>query len=175
MSEPSPGHKPIAERRAWLPHPILTVVLVLVWILLQNSFSLAHLVLGLVLGIVIPRLTNGLWPARPRIRRYGKVAAYGLLVVGDIVRANIDVARLILFRRVEELHLRWVSVPLELTSPEAITVLAGTITMTPGTVSCDLSADGRSLLVHCLDAPDAERVVSEVKTRYEARLKEIFE
>ena len=54
------------------------------------------------------------------------------------------------------------------------TVLAGTITMTPGTVSCDLSADGRSLLVHCLDAPDAEEAVRQMKVRYEARLKEIF-
>ena len=175
MSESPPRHRPPSTRCAWLPHPLLTVVLVLVWLLLQNSFSLAHLALGLVLGMLVPWLTSGLWPARPRIRRYGKAVAYFFLVVGDIVRANIDVARLILFRRVGELHLRWVSVPLELTSPEAITVLAGTITMTPGTVSCDLSADGRSLLVHCLDAPDTERVVQEVKTRYEARLKEIFE
>jgi multicomponent K+:H+ antiporter subunit E len=67
-----------------------------------------------------------------------------------------------------------VTVPLELRSPEAITVLAGTITMTPGTVSCDLSADGRSLLVHCLDAPDAEEAVRQMKARYEARLMEIF-
>ena len=50
----------------------------------------------------------------------------------------------------------------------------GTITMTPGTVSCDLSADGRSLLVHCLDAPDAEDTVRQMKERYEDRLKEIF-
>lgn len=174
MSESSPGPRPPAEGRAWLPHPILSLVLVLVWLLLQNGFSLGHLTLGLVLGVLIPQLTSGLWPARPHIR-YAKVLPYFALVVGDIVRANIDVARLILFRRTSELHLRWVSVPLELTSPEAITVLAGTITMTPGTVSCDLSADGRSLLVHCLDAPDAERVVHEIKTRYEARLKEIFE
>ena len=101
MSESPPRHRPPAARGAWLPHPLLTVVLVLVWLLLQNSFSLAHLALGLVLGMLIPRLTSGLWPARPRIRRYGKVVAYFFLVVGDIVRANIDVARLILFCDVE--------------------------------------------------------------------------
>jgi len=88
--------------------------------------------------------------------------------------ANLQVARLILFRRSDQLRVRWVTLPLELRSPEAITVLAGTITMTPGTVSCDLSADGRSLLVHCLDAPDAEEAVRQMKVRYEARLKEIF-
>ena len=64
--------------------------------------------------------------------------------------------------------------PLALTSPEAITVLAGTITMTPGTVSAELSADGRALLVHGLDVPDPEALVAEIKSRYEARLLEIF-
>jgi len=95
-------------------------------------------------------------------------------VAWDVVVANLQVTRLILFRPVESLATRWVVLSLELRSPEAITVLAGTITMTPGTVSCDLSADGRSLLVHCLDAPDAEDTVRQMKERYEDRLKEIF-
>lgn len=165
----------VADKRAWLPHPVLSVALVLVWLLLQNSFDLGNLLLGLVLGLCIPLWTSGLWPKPLRVRSWSAVLRYSVMVIGDIVVANIDVARLILFRRSSELRTRWVSVPLELSSPEAITVLAGTVTMTPGTVSCDLSADGRHLLVHCLDAPDAEQIVREIKTRYEARLKEIFE
>ena len=86
----------------------------------------------------------------------------------------MQVTRIILFRRADSLDVRWVVLPLELRSPEAISVLAGPITMTPGTVSSDLSADGRSLLVHCLDAPDAEDAVRAMKDRYGARLKEIF-
>ena len=169
------GAAPAPDKRAWLPHPVLSVALVLVWLLLQNSFDLGNLLLGLVLGLCIPLWTSGLWPKPLRVRSWGAVLRYSVMVIGDIVVANIDVARLILFRRSSELRTRWVSVPLELSSPEAITVLAGTVTMTPGTVSCDLSADGRHLLVHCLDAPDAEQIVREIKTRYEARLKEIFE
>ena len=69
----------------------------------------------------------------------------------------------------------WVAVPLDLLTPEAITVLAGTITMTPGTVSADVSAEGHALLVHCLDCDDPEAVRDEIKQRYERRLKEIFE
>ncbi len=62
---------------------------------------------------------------------------------------------------------RYVTVPLDLTTPEAIAVLAGTITMTPGTVSADLSADGRALLVHCLDRtnPAATRRCDQVPLR----------
>jgi len=158
----------------WLPHPLLTVVLIVLWILLLNAFSVGGLVMGALLGIVIPRVTSNFWPERPPVRAYGKALAYLALVAWDVVVANLQVARLILFRHADQLNVRWITLPLELRSPEAITVLAGTITMTPGTVSCDLSADGRSLLVHCLDAPDAEEAVRQMKERYEARLKEIF-
>ncbi|PTD96616.1 Na+/H+ antiporter subunit E [Pseudothauera lacus] len=158
----------------WLPHPLLTVVLIALWMLLLNSFSAGGLVMGALLGVVIPIITSNFWPERPPVKAYGKAVSYMALVAWDVVVANIEVARLILFRPVDQLNVRWVTVPLELRSPEAITVLAGTITMTPGTVSCDLSADGRSLLVHCLDAPDAEEAVRQMKERYESRLKEIF-
>lgn len=158
----------------WLPHPLLTVALVLLWMLLLNSFTIGGLVVGAFLGIVIPIMTSGFWPGRPPIKAYGKAFSFMLMVAWDVLVANVLVARLILFKRADELHTCWVTVPLELQSPEAITVLVGTITMTPGTVSSDLSADGRSLLVHCLDAPDAREAVIEMKTRYEARLTEIF-
>ena len=70
---------------------------------------------------------------------------------------------------------RFVTVPLDLRSPEAITVLAGTITMTPGTVSADVSADGRALLVHCLETGDPAATAAAIKARYEHRLQRIFE
>ena len=54
-------------------------------------------------------------------------------------------------------------------------MLAGTITLTPGTLSADLSRDGRSLLVHALHAPDPDAVRDDIKNRYERRLKEIFQ
>jgi len=161
--------------RKLFPHPYLTILLVLVWLALQNYVSLGAAVFGLILGIVIPLLTAAYWPDRPTIRAPIKAALYILLVMWDIVRANFIVAGIVLFKPNSKLKPGWITVPLALKSPEAITVLAGTITMTPGTVSSDLSADGRSLLVHCLDAPDPQAVIDEIKTRYEARLKEIFE
>ncbi len=160
----------------WLfPHPLLTLTLVVVWMLLINSASLGGLVLGVILGILIPKMTAAFWPNRPIVRRPLRIAEYALVVLGDIVMANLEVAYLVVFRRADSLKSRFVPIPLELRSPEAITVLAGTITMTPGTVTADLSADGRSLLVHCLNTDDPEAVRDDIKRRYEARLKEIFE
>lgn len=158
-----------------LPHPLLTLLLVGIWQMLVNEVSAGSLLLGLLLGIAIPILTSAYWPNRPKLRRPLKFVAYAMVVLWDICIANLVVARLILFRRNASLRSAWVVIPLDLRSPEAITVLAGTITMTPGTVSSDVSACGRALLVHCLDAPDPDAVRDEIKSRYESRLKEIFE
>jgi multicomponent K+:H+ antiporter subunit E len=158
----------------WFPHPLLTVTLIVLWLLLLNSFTAGGLVVGTVLGIVISRIASSFWPERPRLRSYSRMLLFVIMVAWDVAVANVQVAWLILFRPNNKLHSRWVTVPLELTSKEAITAMAATITLTPGTVSSDLSADGRSLLVHCLDAPDAEAAVRWMKTRYEARLKVIY-
>jgi multicomponent K+:H+ antiporter subunit E len=160
-------------RRA-LPHPLLSATLLVVWLALVNEVTPGSVAMGILVGLLLPMATRPFWPDRPRLRRPLKVAAYVGIVLHDIVVANIQVARLILFRRNDELRSAYVTVPLELTSPEAITVLAGTITMTPGTLSAELSADGRALLVHGLDVPDPAGLVAEIKSRYEARLLEIF-
>lgn len=158
-----------------LPHPVLSVTLAAVWALLVNEFSLGTIVFGLLLGIAIARLTASYWPERPTIRNLPAILEYSVIVLYDIVVSNLQVAYLVLFRRGDSLRSRFVTVPLAITSPEAIVVLAGTITMTPGTVSADLSADGRSLLVHCLDTADPDGVVATIKSRYESRLRRIFE
>ncbi|MCL6284085.1 Na+/H+ antiporter subunit E [Ruegeria sp. 2012CJ41-6] len=161
--------------RRLLPHPFLTLLLTLVWQLLVNDISLNSLLFGFFLGIVIPVVTMPYWPNRPKLRNIPMVVEYILVVLYDIVIANIAVARIVLFKPDAARNPAWVRIPLELRSPEAITVLAGTITMTPGTLSADLSAKGHSLLVHCLDTEDPDAVRDEIKQRYERRLKEIFE
>lgn len=159
----------------WLfPHPLLTVLLTVVWTLLQNQVSAGMVVFGLILGIIIPRLTAAWWPDRPNGIRVGRMFSYGLLVLWDIMVANMQVAWIVLTRPNSRLRPAWVVIPLDLVQPEAISILAGTITLTPGTVSADLSDSGHCLLVHALDAEDPDAVRDEIKQRYERRLKEIF-
>lgn len=158
-----------------LPHPLISFTLLIVWLLLVNTVTLNAIVFGAILGLLIPLLTRAYWPETPRIRNPRMIVEYGLIVLWDIVIANVQVARIILFLPKDQMRPGWISVPLELRSPEAITVLAGTITMTPGTVSSDIAADGHAILVHCLHAPDPDAVRDQIKSRYERRLKEIFE
>ena len=159
----------------WLfPHPLLTLLLAVVWILLQNHVSAGMVVFGLILGVIIPRITAVWWPDRPSSIRIGRFVAYALLVLWDIMVANVEVAWIVLTRPNSKLRPAWIVIPLDLVQPEAITVLAGTITLTPGTVSADLSDEGHSLLVHVLHTDDPDAVRDDIKNRYERRLKEIF-
>ncbi|WP_417728623.1 Na+/H+ antiporter subunit E [Roseovarius sp.] len=161
--------------RKILPHPYLTLTLIVVWQMLVNKLTFGNLVLGAILGLIIPVITSPYWPNRPRLSSLPRIVEFVLVVLWDICVANVQVAMIILFKTNANTKPAWITIPLELRTPEAITVLAGTITMTPGTISSDLSADGRSLLVHCLDAPDPDAVRDDIKARYERRLMEIFE
>ena len=156
-----------------LPHPGLSVLLVVMWMVMVGEVSFGALLLGIVVGILVPRFTAPWWPGRPRVR-FLPALAYAAIVVRDIILANLEAAALILFKRTRDLRPAWLAIPLELAGPEAITVFAGTISLTPGTVSADVSACGRYLLVHALHAPDPAAEIAKVKARYEARLKEIF-
>lgn len=156
------------------PHPMLSLTLVFIWFCLANKITLGHFLLGGFLAIIVPILTAPYWPGRPTVGSPIKLFKYSLLVMWDILLANIDVAKIILFKPKADIRSHWIVVPLRLTSPEAITLLAGTITMTPGTISTMLSADASAILVHCLHTDDPDGVRDEIQSRYEDRLLEIF-
>jgi multicomponent K+:H+ antiporter subunit E len=160
--------------RRLLPHPLTTLALTLVWLLLVNSLASGQIVLGLLLGWAIPLFTLRFWPETLRISRPFTLLRFIVRVLGDIVAANLTVARLILGRP-ERLRPAFIIVPLALKSDLAISLLANTICLTPGTVSSRLSLDRKHLLVHTLDTADPERLVATIKSRYEAPLQEIFE
>jgi multicomponent K+:H+ antiporter subunit E len=160
--------------KRWFPAPLLSATLFAVWLLLNNTLDPAHLVLGALLAIVVPWFTESLRPQRPRIRRPLVVVRLGLVVLWDIVLSNIEVARRILGPEAA-IRPAFVWLPLDLTDPHAIVSLAGIITMTPGTLSAELSPDGRHLLVHAFNVDDEAALIAQLKARYEAPLKEIFE
>lgn len=159
--------------RRLIPHPGLSALLVAMWMVMVGDLTFGTLFLGLVIGFIVPIFTAPWWPGRPRVRFVPALAYVGLLL-WDILVANFQVAAIILFKPARDLRPAWLTVPLDLVSPEAITVFAGTISLTPGTVSADVSACGKYLLVHALHAPDPAAEIAKVKGRYEARLKEIF-
>jgi multicomponent K+:H+ antiporter subunit E len=160
-----------------LPSPLLSLVLFVTWLMLNESASAGHMLLGAMLALVVPPLTDRLRPDRPRLRRWGDIAALAAVVLVDIVKSNLVVARLILGPQ-ERIRPRFVWLTLALRDPHGVVALAGIITMTPGTLSADLSDDRRHLLIHALDVADdaAEAaLIADIRARYEAPLMRIFE
>ena len=156
-----------------LPQPLYSLCLWLVWLLLANSVAPGHLILGGLLAIGLPLFTVRFWPGRPRIHRPFKLLWYLAVLLFDIIVANLVVARLIL-GPVRRLRPAFIRLPLDLNNEFAIVLFTHSLSLTPGTVSADLSADRRFLLIHALDVDDEDRLVARIKQRYEAPLKEIF-
>jgi len=160
--------------RHLLPHPLLTLALALIWLLLVNSFTVGQALLGLLLGWAIPVFTRRFWPDRVRIARPWWLVFFLVKLLWDILVANVVVALLILGGR-RFARPAFVPVPLELRTELAIGILANTVSLTPGTVSAWLSPDRRTLLVHGLRVKDPDALAREIKTRYERPLRDIFE
>ena len=160
--------------RRWLPHPLLSISLVTIWLLLVNQLSVGHLLLGVLLGLAVPLYTARFWPDRVHVRKPLVLLRFIAVVLYDILVANIAVARLIMGRQ-DRLKPAFLELPLRLETDVAISVLANTISLTPGTVSTYLSADRRCLIIHSLHTTDPEEMLETIRQRYETPLKETLE
>jgi multicomponent K+:H+ antiporter subunit E len=174
----APSEAAVPAPRAWLPHPVWTVLLTVTWLALNGTASAGHVLLGAALGWSLPFWLQRHWPPPPRrgsrsLRTLGRSLAFVALVAWDVVVANLQVARAVL-SPIARLKPGFAVVPIELEDPRAISILAHTITLTPGTVSVDVAPDRRSLIVHALHMPDPDATVREIRQRYERRIAAIF-
>lgn len=170
---PLPADEPLRARR-WFPHRALSWFMLVLWLLLVNDITAGQLVLGAFLAWLIPWLTQGFWPEHMTLRHPEAAVRFLFYLIWDIIRANLILAKRIL-GPTHKLQPGFLVVPLEIEHEFTITILASAISLGPGTVSADLSMDGHYLLVHSIHISDTETAIAEIKRRYEAPLKEIFE
>ncbi|MEI8625133.1 Na+/H+ antiporter subunit E [Pseudoalteromonas sp. B137] len=175
----------LQARFRWLPTPFRSLFLFMVWLLLNNSVSVGHLVLATIFAILIPILSFSFRDPQPLILKLGLALKQLLIVLYDIVVANLQVALLILGPS-KKLRPAFIKVPIDLTHDMPITILASCVSLTSGTVSAEVypiaeslpegeEPTQRYLLIHVLDLKDEEALIKQIKQRYEAPLKEIFQ
>lgn len=156
--------------------PVLVLTLTALWLLLNQTLAPGQIALGGALAVMLAWATSGLRPLRARVLRFDIALLLALVVLGDIVRSSLAVARLVLgFASAREVRSGFVQIPLDLRDPYGLAALAMIITSTPGTVWAGLSPAGDALTLHVLDIKNDAELVQLIKQRYEQPLMRIFE
>ncbi|GGY36166.1 monovalent cation/H+ antiporter subunit E [Bacterioplanes sanyensis] len=158
--------------RRIFPMPVHSLLLWLVWLLL-NDFSAGHIVLGGLLAWGIALVASPFTSAQTKVVRPLLIPVYFAVLLWDILISNLDVARRVMGPN-RSLRPGFVALPLDITGDFPQTALASTISLTPGTVSVDLSSDRRWLYIHVLHLDDEAELIASIKQGYERRLREIF-
>jgi multicomponent K+:H+ antiporter subunit E len=157
-----------------LPYPIASASFLAFWLLLNQSLSLGHLLLGAAAGLIGGWSLPALKQPKARPRRLATMVRLAGLVFADIVRSNIAVARIILGLEHRGYTSGFVEIPLELRDPYGLAILACIITSTPGTLWVEFDATTGMLTIHVLDLIDKTTWIRTIKGRYERALLEIF-
>ena len=159
----------------WLPAPLLSLALLVLWLLLNQSIAPGHLLIGTVAALVLPRLMAPLRPSAGRVRAPRAALRLIAAVAVDVVRSALQVAGGVLVARRRPPRARFIVVPLDVRNVHALATLALITTIVPGTVWSELAPDRSRLLLHVFDSADDASFVAHYKARYEMPLKEIFE
>lgn len=155
-----------------LPHPFVSVIVGLSWLMLNHSIELFDVMVACILAVLIPKLVQPFIVRTPNIHWLLAMKLAGV-VLWDIVISNVRVAKQVL-GPLDQLHPKWYRVPLDTDHEHVNTLLAMIITTTPGTVSAGIDQERGDILVHALNTDDPEADILDIKTRYEAPLMAIF-
>jgi multicomponent K+:H+ antiporter subunit E len=158
-----------------LPAPLLSSMLLVLWLALNQTVAPGHLLLAAVLAVAVPIVCAPLRPLRVRVRRPGIALGLCAVVARDVIVSNLEIARAMLSARRALPRSAFVRIPLDLRDANGLAALAVITTIVPGTVWCELALDGSALLLHVFDVDDEPAFVAHYKARYERPLMEIFE
>ena len=159
--------------RKLFPHPIFALFLALIWILLQESFTLFSFLAGYILSTLTIWFSQLFWPFKARFHKWPLGVMLILVFIYEVIVANLQVIRLVFTPRLK-LKPVFLYLPLEIKNDLGITLLAFMITLTPGTLSIDVTEDRKYIIVHCLNTHEPKKVSDHIKSRFEKPLMEIL-
>lgn len=151
---------------------LLVVLLGLAWVALTGQFTVANMAVGLALGYGLMWLMQRTFGPMHYFSVARRIPGFFLFFVGEMIRANLEVMFTVLRPR-RTLRPGIVAIPLEARTDGEITFLANLITLTPGSLTLDVSTDRRVLYVHSMHVEDADELRREIKEGFERRLLEV--
>lgn len=165
-----------ALMQRWLPYPMFAAALCALWLLLNQAFDVASILLGAALGIAVPLLVRRLQPlGYPRLRAPLTLLRLLGMASIEIVHSCFNVCRIILFVKHADLNSQFIRIPLTIRDPYGLAMLSCLINMTPGTVWVEILPERYELSLHVFDLHDEGWWIDTIQTRYERPLMDIFE
>lgn len=152
---------------------LINILMALSWAAVTGSFSVVNLAFGFVLSLAALFLIREQVGTTASFQRAGKVVSLAALFVYELVLSAWRVARIVIRPKIE-LQPGIIAYPLTVESDFEITLLANLITLTPGTLSVDVSEDRKTLFVHCIDVPDPQGTIDDIKNGFERKILEVF-
>ncbi|WP_062049978.1 Na+/H+ antiporter subunit E [Bacillus sp. JCM 19034] len=151
---------------------LINIVIALVWVLLQNSYTGVDFLVGYVIGIVVLFVLRRFLRFDFYFRRVWAIFKLILLFTKELILANIDVIKILLSPKMN-IQPGIVAVPTKLKSEFEITLLASLISLTPGTLSMDFSSDSQTIYIHSIHVPDKDAMIKQIHDTFERAIMEV--
>lgn len=151
---------------------LVNLLIALIWMFLQNSYLLTTFVFGFIIGLFILFVLRRFFEYDFYFRRvFAFVKLVGVFLI-EMTKANVDMVKVVLQPRLKNKP-GIIAVETELETEIEIATLAALITLTPGTVSMDFSADGRTIFVHSIDVDDRDEIIADIRNNFEKAIMEV--
>ncbi|MGF1637815.1 MAG: Na+/H+ antiporter subunit E [Cyclobacteriaceae bacterium] len=151
---------------------LMNILLTLIWVALTGAFTFVNFLFGFILGFLVMWLISLQGNDRKYFMIVPKTIGFVLFFLYELVKANIQVAYDVVTPKFF-MTPGIVKVPLAAKSDMEITLLANLISLTPGTLSLDVSDDKKVLYVHSMYIKDKDQFIKSIKNGFEKRLLEI--
>jgi multicomponent Na+:H+ antiporter subunit E len=146
----------------------------LIWTFLSGELSVTNFVVGLVIGYLVMLVTQRAFHTQNYISRVWRTILFIGYFLKELVVANFQVARLVL-QWEPDVKPGIIAIPLDARSESEITLFSSLITLTPGSLSLDLSRNERVLTVHAINVEDAQDYITKIKSNLEAKVLEVLQ
>lgn len=151
---------------------MINLLIAVVWMFLQDSYLMSTFLFGFILGVFILFLLRRFFEFDFYFRRVIAFIKLMMLFLSELIKANIDVIKVVVKPHLDN-QPGIIAVDTNLETEIEIATLAALITLTPGTVSMDFSADGKTIFVHALDVDDRDKMVADIKGSFEKAIMEV--
>ncbi|EOC0639448.1 Na+/H+ antiporter subunit E [Staphylococcus pseudintermedius] len=153
---------------------VINLFLAIFWLFVSDSYTMNAFVLGYLFALLLVFLMRKLLPGRFYVITLYKVIKLVFVFLLELIKANIDVLRIILQPRIKNESAFFVY-ETDLEHPWQVALLSNLITLTPGTVVIGVNDDMKRLYIHCLNFSTKEEEVAGIKRSLEKAVREVGE